>query len=114
MAGKINNLMAIRMQVNDAANFDYTVTRGFEVVDIVCTTNATAGGAATVTPQSPAGSALGAAMTVTTTNQIVYASTLIDAQATVASGTAIRSIGSRADMDAYAYYYVVPTSWVSG
>lgn len=114
MAGNLNDLMAIRMQVDDAANFDYTVTRGFEVVDMVCTTNATAGGAATITPQTPAGSSLGAAMTVTTTDLIVYASTLINAQATVPSGQVIRAIGSRADMDAFIYFYVIPTSWISG
>lgn len=113
MAGNMNTLDAIQMVVDDAAAFNYTVTRGYEVVDIICTTNATAGGAATVTP-SKAGSALGAAMTVTNTNDIVYAGTIIDAQATFNAGDVLRMTGDRADMDATVTTYVIPTSWIAG
>lgn len=116
MAGNMNTLDAIQMLVDDAAAFNYTVTRGYEVVDIIATTNATAGGAATVTP-SKAGTAIGAAMTVTTTALIVYCTTLgetVASDATFLVGEVLRMTGDRADMDATVTTYVIPTSWIAG
>ncbi len=113
MAGNINTLDAINILVNDNATFNYAVTRGFEVVDIVSTQDLTAGGAATVTP-SKAGVALGAAMVVTTTSQIVYCTTLVDAQATFLTGEVLRMVGDRSDMSASVTVSVIPTTWIAG
>lgn len=113
MAGNMNTLMAIEALVDDAAAFNYTVTRGFEVIDFVANTNAAAGGAATITP-SKAGVALGSALTVTNVDDIVYGGTVIDAQATFATGEVLRFTGDRADMDATIYALVIPTTWIAG
>lgn len=111
MAGNMNTLMAIEMLVDAAANFDYTVTRGFEVIDVIANVNVSQ--ASTLTPQNGA-SALGAAMTTSTINDIVYASTIIDAQATFVAGNTLRFVGNHADMDVDAYALVVPTTWIAG
>lgn len=116
MAGNMNTLDAIQMLVDDAATFNYTVTRGYEVVDIIATTNVEAGGAATVQP-SKAGTSIGAALTVTNISDIVYCTTLGEAvasDATFAAGEVLRMVGDRADMDATVTTYVIPTSWIAG
>lgn len=114
MAGNMNTLDAIHMLVDDAATYNYTVTRAYEVVDIIATVNATAGGAATIQP-SKAGTSLAAAMTVTTINDIVYATTLgVTADCTFALGEVLRMVGDQATMDVDVTTYVIPTSWIAG
>ena len=111
MAGNMNTLMAIEMLVDDAATFAYTVTRGFEVVDMICNTNFAV--ASTVTPQRT-GVALGAAMTTSAINDIVYATTLVDAQATFVAGDILQFVGDAATMDVEVYALVIPTTWIAG
>lgn len=119
MAGNMNVLAAVNMRVNASANFDYVVTRGYEVIDLISNADATAGGAATVTPQrQPAAgggfTAFGAALTVTTVSLIVYASTIVPAQNTFAVGDTMRFVGDQATMDAFVTAVVIPTSWIAG
>ena len=116
----MNTFDAISLHVNAAANFDYVVTRGYKVVDIVATTNGSVGGGATATPQrstvqTPSVfNALGAALAVGVTNEIVYAGTVIDAQATFSAGDTLRVVGSSGAMNADLFVTVIPTSWIAG
>lgn len=112
MAGNINQLMAINMEVAGIAIYNYTVTRGYEVVDIVAT-SATGAGGDTVTP-SKAGVALGAAMAVASADIIRYAGTIVDAQATFVTGEVLRMVGSQPTVNASVTTFVVPTSWIAG
>lgn len=113
MAGNINDLMGINMAVVGAATFEYTVTRGYEVVDIVATSGAGAAGGDTVTP-SKAGVALGSALAVAAADIVRYAGTLVDAQATFAAGEVLRMVGNQATVNASVTTLVVPTSWIAG
>lgn len=113
MAGNINTLMAINMEVVGAATFNYTVTRGYEVIDIVATTGAGAAGGDTVTP-SKAGVALGSALAVAAASIIRYAGTIVDAQATFVTGEVLRMVGNQATVNASVTTFVVPTSWIAG
>lgn len=118
MAGNMNNLMAILIETGVDANYDYVTTRGFEVVEIIGTTNATDGGT-TNTPQRGVGgvfNALGAALATDTVDDIEYGGTIINAQATFAAGDTLRMVtnGSATADQADMYVWVIPTSWVSG
>ena len=113
MAGNINQLMAINMEVVGAATFNYTVTRSFEVVDIIATTGAGAAGGDTVTP-SKAGVALGSALAVAAASIVRYAGTLVDAQATFLTGEVLRMVGNQATVNASVSTLVIPTTWIAG
>lgn len=119
MAGNMNTLMAIHIETGVSGNYDYVVTRGFEIVDYIATTNVTDGGT-TTTPQTNVSGgglvALGAAVANDTADDIEYATTLVQAQATLTAGDTIRCVVANcatADQ-ADSYFWVIPTSWIAG
>lgn len=123
MAGNINNLMAVHIPVAGAANFDYTVTRALQIVDIFATSNTGAAGGDTVNVQTNIGAglvnAISAAMAVAAADIIRYGSitggaTFTAAQLTVPAAGVIRAIGNQATTNADCYCVVLPTSWITG
>lgn len=119
MAGNMNNLMAIHFDVGVDANYDYVCTRGFEIIDFKASTNATDGGSTTTMQTNVSGGgfvALGAALATDTVDDIECATTLVEAQKTVAAADTIRAVvsGSATADLADVYVFVIPTSWVAG
>lgn len=119
MAGNMNPLMAVKIETGVDANYDYVVTRGFEIVDIIGTTNATDAGV-TNTPQTNVSgggfNALGAALATDTVDDIEYATTLIQAQATLTASDTIRMVtaNSATANQADIFVWVIPTTWIAG
>jgi len=121
VAGQLNHLHCIEIEMGADGNFDYVVTRGFEVVDILAITNINDGGT-TATPQTNIGGAglaalTGAALATDTVDDMERAGTIVTAQMTMATRDTLRMIqaGSAGAADqADVYTWVIPTTWISG
>ena len=119
MAGNLNTLSAILIETGVDANYDYVVTRGFEIVDAFASTNVTDAGVTNTLQTNVGGAgfvALSAAMATDTVDDIEYANTLVEAQKTLTSGDTIRAViaNSVTADQADCFLRVVPTSWIAG
>jgi hypothetical protein len=122
MAGNLNRLDAILIDAEGGGTtltFDYTVTRGLEIVDVLVNTNTAPAGATTATVSRQALGAGGFtdvtdAMVVTLADDITRAGTIAAAQATCAATDVLRVTGSVNDISAEVSILNMPTTWIAG
>jgi len=119
MAGNMNTLMAVEIETGVTGNYDYVVTRGFEIVDAtVCTNLADAGTTQTVQTSVGGGAYTGLTngMAGVAVDDIHYADTLATGQATLTAGDTIRAVvaGCTTANQASVFVWLVPTTWISG
>ena len=119
MAGNINQLMCIEIETGVTANYDYVVTRGFEIVELIGLTDVTDAGVTNTAQTNIAGAgfvALSAALATDTVDNIEYADTIVAAQATLTAADTLRMVvaNSVTADQADIYAWVVPTTWIAG
>jgi len=119
MAGNTNNLMAVEIENGVTGNYDYVLTRGFEIVEVTGVCNALdAGTTSTIqTNIALAGFvAVTPAIDVADADDFIATLTLIAAQKTLNAADTIRSVvaGNVTALQSNMYIWVIPTSWIAG
>jgi hypothetical protein len=120
MAGNLNMLDCIQMEITALGNYDYTCTRGFEIVDVLAAMDASPIGGANTTLQRQAlgvgaFNGVAGAINVGTVNQMVRADTFVDAQMTCAGTDILRAlVAGAAAPTADIFIFVIPTTWIAG
>mgnify|MGYP001584493612 FL=1 len=113
MAGTVNYINAISFTQTVAGNLAQTATRGFKVLDVIYTANATdiGGNNANIRRATAALPAVFAdttgAIAVATVDQVVYTATVVAAQATFAVGDVmqLQLTGAAPGLDADVYIH---------
>jgi len=119
LAVTLNDLDTILFDVEGQGTFDYTTTRGFEVVDVACMgQTGKAGGATAIVCWQPAAGGgftdISDAMLAGWANIIVRADTINETAATFERGDTVRVTTNWPTVDAEIYVMVLPTTWIEG
>lgn len=119
MAGNMNDLHAFRFNLDGTAGpFDFVCTRGWHVLDVIGSSNATVGAADATLQRSTAAdpttfNAACEVIAVDTVDDIEYTGELVGAQRTFSQGDTMRIVVSNLPQ-ADVIIEVLPTTWIPG